>query len=246
MIFAFDDLCVISNMSNNFSFQWLVCTHNDVVLDILPFVFLPNSPNFASNMLIKFLFDCFECPTTMLYGVFEFPHLDDVQTIPMHIDLAYAFRLLYLSCANSVVNKNGHTTNDMLLYHARKYFAWSLLCEGTNAYTSTSMDYMLTRRTEESYLWLPFIELSLQAKVTSFYLRTHAIMFMNWLRFECCFAFVVSFVGYMEGEGTLKCCQVNLPEDDYMVNPRIKKVSRPLLLCDEHVESRTTLFEGGR
>ena len=68
---------------------------------------------------------------------------------------------------------------------------------------------------------------------------------MNWLRFECCFAFVVSFVGFKEGEGTLKCCQVNLPEDDYMVNPRIKKVSRPLLLGDEHVESRTTLFEGG-
>ena len=83
---------------------------------------------------------------------------------------------------------------------------------------------MLTRRTKESYLWLPFIDLSLQAKVTSFYLRTHAITFMNWLRFECCFAFVVSFVGFMEGEGTLKCCQVNLPEDDYMVNPRIKDV----------------------
>src|SRR3954463_11461154 len=106
------------------------------------------------------------------------------------------------------------------------------------------MDYMLTRRTEESYLCLPFIELSLQDKVTSFYLRTRAIILMNWLRFECCFAFVVSFVGFMEGEGTLKCCQVNFLEDDYMVNPRIKKVSRPLLLCDEHVESRTTFFEG--
>src|SRR3954465_13671435 len=107
------------------------------------------------------------------------------------------------------------------------------------------MDYMLTRRTEESYLWLPFIELSLQSKVTSFYLRTHAIISMNWLRFECCFSFVVSFVGFMEGEGTLKCCQVNLPEDDYMLNPRIKDVLRPLLLRDEHGESRTTLFEGG-
>src|SRR3954466_6312353 len=82
-------------------------------------------------------------------------------------------------------------------------------------------------------------------KVTSLYLRNLAIIFMNWLRFECCFTFVVSFVGFMEGEGTLKCCQVNLPEDDYMVNLRIKKVSRPLLLGDEHVESRTTLFEGG-
>src|SRR3954465_15393554 len=52
-------------------------------------------------------------------------------------------------------------------------------------------------------------------------------------------------VGFMEGEGPLKCCQVNLPEDDYMVNPRIKKVSQPLLLCDAHEESRTTLFDGG-
>src|SRR3954465_962219 len=162
----------------------------------------------------------------------------------MHIDHAYASRLLYLSCANRVVNKNGHATLDMLLYHARKYFAWSLLCEGTSAYMSTSTNHMLTRRTEESYLWLHFFELYLQAKVTSFYLRTHAIMFMNWLRFECCFAFVVSFVGFIEGEGTFKCCQVNLPEGDYMVNPRIKDVLRPLLLCDEHGESRTTLFEG--
>src|SRR3954468_19214381 len=40
-----DDLSVTSNVSNNFAFPWLVCTHNDVVLDILPFVFLPNSPS---------------------------------------------------------------------------------------------------------------------------------------------------------------------------------------------------------
>jgi hypothetical protein len=239
-----DDLCVASNILNNFFFEWLVCTHNASVLDILPRVFLSNSPILASKVLIYMLVNCFACHPTRLYGVFEFPHLDDVQTISMHFDLAYAFHLLYMYCANNVVNKKGHATNDMLLYHARKYFAWSLLCEGTNAYTSTSTNHVLTRRTEESYLCLPFIELSLQDKVTSFYLRTHAIIFINWLRFECCFAFVVSFVGFKEGEGTLKCCQVNLPEDDYMVNPRIK-VSRTLLLCDEHVESRTTLFEGG-
>src|SRR3954469_20553393 len=119
MIFAIDDLSVTSNMSNNFSFQWLVGTHNDVVLDILPFVFLPNSPNFASKMLIKFLFDFFECHTKMLYGVFEFLHLDDFATISIPFDLAYASRLLYLSCANRVVNKNGHATNGMLLYHTQ-------------------------------------------------------------------------------------------------------------------------------
>src|SRR4051812_18345029 len=246
MIFAIDDLCVTSNMLNNFSFQWLVCTPNDVSLDILPCVFLPNSPVLASKMLFEIWIQCFECPTTTLYGVFEFPHLDNVQTISMHIGHAYASHLLYLSCANRVVNKNGHATNDMLLYHTQTYVAWSLLYEGTNAYTSTSMDYMLTRRPEESYLWLPFIELSLQAKVTSFYLRTHAIMFMNWLCFECCFAFVVSFIGFMEGEGTLKCFQVNLPKDDYMVNPRITDFLRPLRLRDEHGESRMTIFEGGR
>src|SRR4051812_35488732 len=134
----------------------------------------------------------------------------------------------------------------MILYHTQTYFAWSLLYEGASAYTSTSTNHVLTRRTEESYLWLPFIEPSLHAKVTSFYLRTHAIMFMNWLHFECCFAFVVRFVGFMEGEGTLKCCQVNLPEDDYMVNPRIKDFLQPLLFRDEHGESSTTLFEGGR
>src|SRR3954470_5139526 len=49
----------------------------------------------------------------------------------------------------------------------------------------------------------------------------------------------------MEGEGTLKCCQVNLLEDDYMVNPRINDVLRPLLLRDGHGESRKTLFEVG-
>ena len=155
MIFAIDDLCVTSNMSNNFSFQWLVGTHNDVVLDILPFVFLPNSPNFASKMLIKFLFDCFECHTKTLYGVFEFPHLDDVQLTSMHFDLAYAFRLRYLSCANSVVNQNGHATNDMLLYHTQTYVAWSLLYEDAIASASTSMDKELIRRIKDSYLGLP-------------------------------------------------------------------------------------------
>ena len=148
----------------------------------------------------------------------------------MHFDLAYAFHLRYLSCANSVVNKNGHATNDMLLYHTQPYVAWSLLCEGTIAYVSTSMDKELTRRIKESYLGLSFNDLSLHHKVTSFYLRTHAIIFMNWLLFECCFSFVVSFVGYMESEGTLKSCHIKLLKDDYMVNPRIKKVSRHHLL----------------
>src|SRR4051812_40162252 len=125
MILDVDDMCMASNILNNFSFQWLVCTHNDVSLDILPCVFLPNSPILASKMLIEILIQCFGSLTTTLYGVFEFPHLEDVRTISIHFDLAYAFHLLSLHCAISVLNKNGHATFDMLLYHARKYFAWS-------------------------------------------------------------------------------------------------------------------------
>jgi hypothetical protein len=44
--------------------------------------------------------------------------------------------LIYLCCANCVVNKNGHVINDVLLYHAHTYFAWSLLCEGTRGFLS--------------------------------------------------------------------------------------------------------------
>jgi hypothetical protein len=42
--------------------------------------------------------------------------------------------LLYLCCANCVVNKNGHVLDDMVPYHAHIYFAWSLLCVGTCGY----------------------------------------------------------------------------------------------------------------
>ena len=65
------------------------------------------------------------------FGVFVFPHLEDVQMEFFHIDLAYALPLIYLCCANGVVNKEGHVIDDVLRYHAQKYFAWSLLCEGT-------------------------------------------------------------------------------------------------------------------
>jgi hypothetical protein len=65
-------------------------------------------------------------------GVFVFPHLEDVQKNGSHIDLAYAFSLIYLCCANCVVNNNGHVMDDVLPYHAHTYFAWYLLCEGTN------------------------------------------------------------------------------------------------------------------
>ena len=147
------------------------------------------------------------------FGVFVFPHLKDVEKNCLHIDLAYALFLIYLCCANGVVNKNGHVTIDMLLYHAQKYFAWSLLCEGTNAYVSPYMEHCL--RTSFHDLLLH----RLCAKVTSFYLQTHTMIFEHWLLFECCFAFVVSFIGFIEGEETFKSCQVHLPKKDDVETP---------------------------
>nr|XP_051183872.1 uncharacterized protein LOC127297585 [Lolium perenne] len=175
---------ITTNMRTNFSFRWFVCTHVDDTLDTLPYVFLPNSPLIASRMLNNFSFRCLECNNAheflhemdiiviSQFGVFVFSHLEDVHTEFLHIDLAYAFLLIYLCCANGVVNMNGHVIHDMLLYHARTYFAWSLLCEGTSdlwmsvnewvqPHTSTTQD--LSMRAHR-YL----------AKVTSFYLRSLA------------------------------------------------------------------------
>jgi hypothetical protein len=67
-------------------------------------VFLPNFSLIASKMLTNFSFRCFECYSNQFH-VFEFPHLDDVQTNFLDIDLAYAFSLIYLCYANCVVNK---------------------------------------------------------------------------------------------------------------------------------------------
>jgi hypothetical protein len=166
-----------------------------------------------------------------------FPHLEDVQTICLHIDLAYAFPLLYLCCANCVVNKNGHILGDVLPYHAQTSFAWSLLCEGTRGY------YWCMRSRE----WFQFNTSITRAhqqlyKVTSFYLRNHAINSKNWLLFECYFALLVTFVGLMEGEGTLKSCQTNLCKDNHMLNSKYKRLHLPPL---HESTSRTTLFEVG-
>lgn len=113
-------------------------------MDILPHVFLPNSLPIASKMLTNFSFKSFDCNgdhifilswtpfvLSCFHGVFVFPHLEDVPMNCFHIDLAYALSLIYLCCANGVVNKNGHVIVDMLLCHTQTYFAWSLLCEGT-------------------------------------------------------------------------------------------------------------------
>jgi hypothetical protein len=102
-------ICVATNMMKTCSFLWFVCTHVDDDFDILPYVSLPNSPLIASRMLITCSFQSLERNNmhvfqhemdTMVFsnfdGVFVFPHLEDSQTICLHIDLAYAFPLLYL------------------------------------------------------------------------------------------------------------------------------------------------------
>lgn len=217
MKFPICDLCVATNMMTNCSFLWFVCTLDDD-FDILPLVFLPISPLIASRMLTNFSFQCLECNEYNMFhnelvpidlshflGVFVFSHLDDVENNCLHIDLAYALFLIYLCCANGVVNKNGHVNLDMILYHAQKYFAWSLLCEGTNAYSSTSTENALTKQASDNYIWMSFNELFGHPHFAkSFYLRNHAMNLKNWLLFECCFAFIVSIVGFMESDGTFK------------------------------------------
>ena len=168
-----------------------------------------------------------------------FPHLEDVQTNFLHIDLAYALFLIYLCYANGVVNKNGHIIYDVLLDHAQTNFAWSLLCEGTSEGVSPSM---------ENGLRMSFNEQPLHRicdKVTSFYLRTHAMIFEHWLLFECCFAFVVSYIGFLEGEGTFKSCQVHLLMSDDAEIPNFKRCHLPPLHDDAELTSRTTLFQVG-
>jgi len=136
----------------------------------------------------------------------------------------------------------------VLLYHAQTYFAWSLLCEGTNAYSSTSTKHELTKRALESYLQMSFTKIlgyRRFAKVNSIHLNNLGMIFENWLLFECGFAFLVSFVGFMEGEGTIKSCNNLSLKNDYMVNPKFKTDHLPLPHDHGAQESRTTLLEAG-
>jgi hypothetical protein len=107
-------ICVATNMMKTCSFLWFVCTHVANDFDILPYVFLPNSPLIASRILTTFYFRCLECNNMYVSqherdtialsnfdGVFVFPHLEDVQTICLHIELAYAF--LYYTCVVLIV-----------------------------------------------------------------------------------------------------------------------------------------------
>jgi hypothetical protein len=82
-------------------------------------------------------------------------------------------------------------------------------------------------------------------KVTSFYSRNHSINSKNWLLFECCFALLVTFVGLMEGEVTLKSCQTNLCKDDRMKNSKYTRLHLAPVHDDIESTSRTTLSKAG-
>jgi hypothetical protein len=171
------------------SFLWFIHTHNEDDFDIFPNVFLPNSPIIASRMLTIFSIRCFECNNMHVFqhemdtivfsnldGVFVFPHLEDVQKNCLHRDLEYAFSLIYLCCANCVVNKNGHVFDDVLPYHALTYFAWSLLWEGTHGYYWWMCSHEWFKphtSTTRAHQHL--------SKVTSFYIRVHVTNSKNWL-----------------------------------------------------------------
>ena len=163
-LYANFEICVAILMLNTCSFSCIMCTHVDDILDMFPFVCLLDPPLVASSMLTNCSLHCLDCNNEhdfinekdiMVYshfGVLVFPHLEDVHMEFSYIDLAYALHYIYLSCANGVVNKEGHVIDDVLRYHAHTYFAWSLLCEGTNGRPSTSMEHELTKRALESYL----------------------------------------------------------------------------------------------
>ena len=157
----------------------------------------------------------------------------------LHINLAYALFFIYFCYANGVVNKNGHVIYDVLLYHAQTNCVWSLLCEGTNGGVSPNMENGSRMSFNDQHLH------RICDKVTSFYLRAHTIIFEHWLLFECCFVFVVSFIGFIEGKGTFKSCQVYLLMSDDVEIRNVKHCHLPPLHDDTELASMTTLFQVG-
>jgi hypothetical protein len=57
-------------------------------------------------------------------------------------------------------------------------------------------------------------------------------MFEHWLIFECYFAFVVNFIGFTDGEGSLMSHQAIPIKDDHMVNTKYKPIYPPHLHDD--------------
>ena len=178
-------LGVATKMSKTYSFIYFDCTHDDI-LDILHLVFMPNSPFVAPRMLTKLSFQCFACNNDHMVpneialidfsnflGNFVFPHFEDVSLNCLHFDLALASFVIYLCCANGVMNKLGHVIDDMLLYLAHTWFAWSLMCR---SYLWMSLHELLQPR-------IPMAEDLARrahqhlAKVTSFYISAHVMTF---------------------------------------------------------------------
>ena len=81
-------------------------------------------------------------------------HLEDVSMTCLHIYLAYALPSIYLCCANGVMIKIGHVTDDVLHYHAHTLFAWSLMRVGNigGMVTSTSTTSHLSPSHDEDVL----------------------------------------------------------------------------------------------
>src|SRR4051812_44272960 len=55
------EICVAILMLNTCSFQCMMCTHIGDILDMFPFVSLPNPPFAASRMLTTCSFNCLVC-----------------------------------------------------------------------------------------------------------------------------------------------------------------------------------------
>jgi hypothetical protein len=125
------------------------------------------------KMLNNFSFWRFECNNAHVFihemdnivfshfRVFEFPHLEDDQTEFLHIDLEFALSLIYLWCANGVVNKNIHVIDDVILYHAQFFWlavvVWRYICTLVNLYEAwvdeTSFRDLLTDEWFKPHTW---------------------------------------------------------------------------------------------
>ena len=71
------------------------------------------------------------------------------------------------------------------------------------------------------------------------------MVFEHWLLFECCFTFVVSFIGFIQDKGKFKDGQVHLLMSDDAGIPNFKCCHLPPLHDDTELASRTTLFQVG-
>ena len=208
----------------------------------------------ASKMLNNCYFQCLVCNDDIMHdneiapiAFSTFGKIDICHD--MHIHHAHTMNLFKAN--GDVQEKRCIMMDDVFLYHAHTFFLSYMMCVDPHVYLSTSMEHELTNRALESYLrmssngcFLPHTsatqDLSMRAhrhfaKVTSFYLGNHSMLPMNWLLFECCFAFLVSLIGYMKRGGTLMSCQTI----------SLEIVRLPPLHDDDELSSRTTLFEGG-